>query len=129
MDNPEAILAGARDQLQACADGDALKAIERTYLGKDGVLARMLASIPSLPPTERPIVGKNANLLKADLLAVLAERKTELDAALLASEREGGGFDPTLPAAAQAHGSLHPITQVMREVEGIFQSMGYHAAR
>ncbi|MFP6604967.1 MAG: phenylalanine--tRNA ligase subunit alpha, partial [Myxococcota bacterium] len=48
-----------------------------------------------------------------------------LDSESLEAERTAGGFDPTLPPARLATGSLHPITQVTRELEDLFISMGY----
>ena len=41
------------------------------------------------------------------------------------SDRSGADFDPTLPPAPTRRGSLHPITQVTRELEDLFESMGY----
>jgi phenylalanyl-tRNA synthetase alpha chain len=119
------ILSEARERVRACTDGAALKAIEREYLGKQGRVAELLAAIPSLPPEERRDAGRGANELKQGVQLALNERTAELDAAALEAERSGAGFDPTLPAARAARGSLHPITQVMREVEGVFTSMGY----
>ena len=126
MDNYEAVLAQARDQVTAAADPAALKAVEREYVGKDGVVARLLASIPSLEPAQRPEAGKQANLLKQAVLAAVAEREQALEAAALESERKGQGFDPSLPAPRPERGSLHPLTQVTRELEDLFLSMGYH---
>jgi phenylalanyl-tRNA synthetase alpha chain len=88
-------------------------------------VSELLASVPSLPPEQRPIVGKGANLLKRELQAAIAERKQALELAAIEAERAGGDFDPTLPGAPQLRGSLHPLTQVRREVEDIFTSMGY----
>jgi len=125
MTDHEALLAEARERVTAAADGDALKAVERDYVGKDGVVARLLASIPTLEPSERPGAGKAANQLKQAVLAAVSEREAMLQAAELESERKGEGFDPTLPAPPAERGSLHPITQVTRELEDLFLSMGY----
>ncbi|MCP5041815.1 MAG: phenylalanine--tRNA ligase subunit alpha [bacterium] len=102
-----------------------LKDIERAFLGKKGEIAGLLASIPGLPPEERPLVGKNANLLKKSIQEALDARGAELAETTLCAERSGEGFDPTLPPAALETGSLHPITQVTRELEDLFLSMGY----
>jgi phenylalanyl-tRNA synthetase alpha chain len=124
-ETPETILARARQEIGACADAEALRTIERSYVGKDGLTATMLASIPSLPPEERPAAGKNANILKKQVLEAIAARSADLDASSLAAEREGGDFDATLPANKPQRGSLHPITQMIRNVEDVFCSMGY----
>jgi phenylalanyl-tRNA synthetase alpha chain len=115
----------ARARIAAAADLEALRCIERDLLGKQGPLAEILASIPSLDKAERPAVGRLANVLKCELLAVAAERREVLEAELLAAERSCEDFDPTLPARPARRGSLHPITRVRRRVEDVFTSMGY----
>ena len=126
MVNYDDLLSEARAKVAACSDADALKAVERTYLGKEGVVAGMLASIPSLPPAERPLAGKSANQLKGAVLEAIAGREAELDAARLDAQRAGGDFDSSLPGPRPERGSLHPVTQVTRELEDLFLSMGYH---
>jgi len=115
----------ALTRIGACGDAESLRAVEREYLDKGGVVAKLLAEIPSLEPKDRPVRGAEANQLKAAILAALQARGEELDREALEAERSGAGFDPTLPAAATERGSLHPITQVKREVEDLFLSMGY----
>jgi len=123
--NPEDTLQEARERIGACLDSDALKAIERDYLGKKGRVAGLLAEIPSLPPEARRERGQQANALKQALLDLLAARQAELDARKLQAARRAEDFDPTLPPPRPPRGSLHPITQVTRELEDLFLSMGY----
>jgi phenylalanyl-tRNA synthetase alpha chain len=115
----------ARGRIEGAADAEALKTIERELLGKQGVLAEVLASIPGLEPAERPLVGRLANELKCELLGSLAARREALDQERLATDRACDDFDPTLPARRAVRGSLHPITRVRRKVEDVFTSMGY----
>lgn len=121
----EELRAAALERLHAATSDEELRAVERDFVGKEGSVSELLASVPSLPPEERPIVGKGANLLKRDLLAELEQRRATLEHAAIEAEREGADFDATLPAAAAQRGSLHPLTLVRREVEEIFVSMGY----
>lgn len=119
--NAEAVVARVR----AASDVEALRAIEREYLQKGGVVAQLLASIPTVAPELRRETGQRANQLKSAVEAALAERKKELEERALDAEIAGSDFDPTLPAARVERGSLHPITQVTRELEDLFTSMGY----
>jgi phenylalanyl-tRNA synthetase alpha chain len=121
----EATLEEARKRIEGCDDAVALKAVEREYVGKKGVVAGLLASIPSLAPEERRNVGQAANQLKQAVLQAVEARSQVLGQATLEAERSGEGFDATLPPAPTHRGSLHPITQVTRELEDLFQSMGY----
>jgi len=125
VEDYEATLAEAREKILACADIEALKAVEREYVGKKGVVAKLLASIPKLPPEERPGLGKAANLLKQGVIEAAQARQSALADQTLESERAAPGFDPTMPPARAERGSLHPLTKVTRELEDLFQSMGY----
>ena len=125
MDN-DAILAEARARVTEASDDAGLRAVERDFLGKGGRVAELLQSIPSLPPDLRGAVGRAANELKQAIQGALDERAASLAEAQLESERKGDGFDPTLPPARVERGSLHPLTQVTRELEDLFLSMGYH---
>jgi phenylalanyl-tRNA synthetase alpha chain len=125
MDDVEATLQQAQAEVLACRDPAALKQVERRYVGKKGVVAQLLAGIPGLPPEQRKQVGQSANQLKRAVLAAVEARRAEFAEAALASERQARGFDPTLPPAPLRTGSLHPLTLVTRELEDLFQSMGY----
>lgn len=113
------------DRLAAATSLDDLRGVDRDFVGKEGSVSELLASIPTLSPEERPIVGKGANVLKRDIQQAIDGKKAELEAAEIDAQRAGGDFDPTLPGASQVRGSLHPLTLVRREVEAIFVSMGY----
>jgi phenylalanyl-tRNA synthetase alpha chain len=122
----DSTLKEAREKVAAAADEAGLKALEREYVGKGGVVGRLLAAIPTLPAAERGVAGKRANELKQSVQAALDARRAELSAAALESERAGAGFDPSLPPPAVERGSLHPVTQVQRELEDLFVALGYH---
>ena len=102
-----------------------LSQLEKRYLGKGGAVGSMLASIKDAAPPDRKRLGQEANALKVALEEALAERRAQLAEKALEAERSASGFDATLPAARPERGSLHPITQVTRELEDIFSSMGY----
>jgi phenylalanyl-tRNA synthetase alpha chain len=115
----------ALDAIARAGSPEELRAVERAYVEKGGVVAELLASVPSLAPAERPVVGKGANLLKRRIEEALAAAREALERRALEAERSGAGFDATLPGAREPRGSLHPLTQVRRQVEDIFASMGY----
>jgi phenylalanyl-tRNA synthetase alpha chain len=121
----EALEREARQKIAAAADEGALRALEREYLDKGGVVAGLLASIPKLAPEQRRDFGIGANQLKAAIQGALEEGRARLAEARLAAELEAADFDPTLPGRPLETGSLHPLTQVRREVEQVFGSMGY----
>lgn len=121
----EATLDDARRRIEACEDTAALKEIEREFIGKKGAIAAMLAEIPKLAPEERKAHGQKANALKQSIAALVEARQARFDADELSAARRADDFDPTIPAPRPTRGSLHPITQVTRELEDLFVSMGY----
>jgi phenylalanyl-tRNA synthetase alpha chain len=119
------LIVDALKRASAANDVESLRAIEREFLDKGGVVSGLLSSIPTLPPEQRKATGQRANQIKAVLEAALAERKSALEDVALARESSAVVFDPTLEGARPERGSLHPITQVTRELEDLFTSMGY----
>jgi phenylalanyl-tRNA synthetase alpha chain len=123
-----ALVAEARAEIQRATTRQALEQVRIRYLGKRGVLTQLLRSVPTLPPAERPVVGREANEAKvrieAELTARLAavegiERRTRL-----AAERP----DLTLPGRRVVAGALHPLTRVHDEIVDIFTGMGFAVA-
>jgi phenylalanyl-tRNA synthetase alpha chain len=120
------LASAARARIDAVATEEELRAIEREYLDKGGLVAGLLAAVPSLPSPERPQAGRSANELKLAIVAALAAAREKLANAALDLERSGGGFDATLPAIRSERGSLHPLTQITRELSDLFHAMGFH---
>lgn len=124
---PELIkhLDDARVRIADATSPEELRAVDRDYLDKGGVVAGLLAAVPTLAPDQRRDAGRGANQLKVAILKAIDERKAQLESASIEAARSGEGFDPTLPGTPQRRGSLHPVTRVTRELEDIFASMGY----
>ena len=115
----------ALDQIETADSKEGLEEISTRYLGRKGVLTGFLRNISSLPEEDRPAAGKNANLLKIRL-----EKMIQQAGAGLASSDCGGfaGIDVTLPGRPAVRGALHPITQVLNEICGIFMRLGFDIA-
>ena len=100
-----------------------LEAISIEYLGRKGVLAQYLRNIPELPIEERPTAGKVANQVKEEIALALQEAESRLHPA-----EEEAPLDVTLPGRPANIGTLHPITQVSREIWDIFARLGFGVA-
>lgn len=122
------ILRGAHDDLARAQTSQELEQVRLKYLGKKGILSQLLRSMPSLPPADRPVVGREANAAKDEFEAELARRlaatKAEERRARLAAER----IDLTLPGRRAPQGSLHPLTRVLDEIIEVFQGLGFAVA-
>jgi phenylalanyl-tRNA synthetase alpha chain len=75
-----------------------------------------------LSPEQRKSVGLTANSLKSNLEALISQRKEEL----INSESDSVvSFDVTLPGLIPARGSLHPVTQLLYDLNEAFLSLGF----
>ncbi len=125
MESANTLTSTVKARIEAAGSDTELRAIEREYLEKGGVVAGLLAAVPSLPGPERPAAGRAANQLKLEIAAALGAARERLASADLDQERSSAGFDASLPAQHSPRGSLHPIVQLTRELSDLFHSMGF----
>ncbi len=115
----------ALESIERAESAESLELVSTRYLGRKGELTGFLRNISSLPEADRPDAGKNANLLKVKLESLIQQAASALQAG---AENEGAGIDVTLPGRMPQRGSLHPITQVLNEISGIFMRLGFDIA-
>jgi phenylalanyl-tRNA synthetase alpha chain len=121
----EEIEAQALQDLAAAAGKDEIHELSITYLGRKGKLTQFLRNISKLPPDKRPDAGKSANILKKRLEE---EFKTALVTMDTAEAEDVEAIDVSLPGRPVPMGTLHPITQIIREICSIFQKLGFDIA-
>lgn len=105
-----------------------LDAVELKLLGrKQGVLTDALKGLGALSPDERKARGAELNEWKKKAEEAIATRRSSFGAA-----RDAGLahdlIDATLPLPGVDRGSIHPITQFLREITTVFGSMGFDVA-
>jgi phenylalanyl-tRNA synthetase alpha chain len=115
-------------QLDAAQDEGALEALRVSALGKKGSVSDVLKGMGAMSPEERLVFGPQINGLKQRLTDAIGAKKEALadialDARLLAER-----IDVTLPSKPALSGRIHPIMQVMEEVQVIFADMGFSIA-
>jgi phenylalanyl-tRNA synthetase alpha chain len=87
------------------------------YLGRKSELKQALRGVRDRE------AGMTLNAVRERLEAALATREAELERGELAQLDES--LDVTLPGTRLRRGHLHPLTQVIRDVEDIFLGLGY----
>lgn len=105
--------------LAQAQDAAALQQVRVTYLGRKGILAGLLATIPDVPPEDRPRLGGQLNALKTQWTEALAVRQVGL------IPRAAARMDRTLPGHPSAIGHRHPIPQVIEEILSVFERLGF----
>ncbi len=119
-----AALAQAKDELAQAADEAALEAARIKYLSRKGLLPAMMSRLGTVPPAERPAVGKTLNAVKKEF-----QDAFEATAARLKGEAEAhSALDVTLPGRQRRLGHKHPVSLVMDAAVAIFRRMGFIVA-
>ena len=115
----------AVERLEAAASLEAVEAVRVEYWGRKGKLALVSKEFGKLTPEERARTGKLLNEYKQEFEQLYEFRKSRLDSAALDARLESEWIDLTTPAPGVRPGSLHPVTQVQKELEDLFVSLGF----
>jgi phenylalanyl-tRNA synthetase alpha chain len=108
------------------ANGSAeLEEIRAAYLGRNGKFTILVKKIKEVPEEDRKSFGITLNESKNAIENLLTDKKHELIKSL--SEKRDW-FDLTMPGVKPTLGHLHPLTQVLSEVNKIFNYLGYQIA-
>ena len=128
LDRIQQLLAEGREAISAASSVGAITAVHSAWLGRSGRLQEVLRGLGTLPPAERGPVGKAANEAKQALTALYEERLASLRSAKEDALEDAEWVDATLPGPARpggAPGTLHPVSQMRRELEDVCLSMGF----
>jgi phenylalanyl-tRNA synthetase alpha chain len=85
-----------------------------------------MKQLGQVDPSERPRLGQLANSVKAEVESAYAEHQTAV--AESAGQEGGKDLDLSLPGRTIPLGRLHPVTQIMDEICGIFEGLGFAVA-
>ncbi|MGL6074337.1 MAG: phenylalanine--tRNA ligase subunit alpha [Fimbriiglobus sp.] len=129
MSDWKALEDSGRAELAAASDEAAIRAWNTKYFGDKGLIKAALSAMGKIPKEERAAVGQEANRVK---VALEAEYNTCLEAvkeAALMASLSANPLDVTLPGRPRTPGTLHPATQILREIYAIFADMGFQVYR
>jgi len=107
----------AENEINSAQDFNQLREIEKKYLGKKGELTQILRSLKDLSDIEKKKVGKESNILKNHLMDLINKKSF--------TKKGKQFFDVTIPSEKIQIGHLHPLTLVRRQVEDIFERLGF----
>ncbi len=99
-----------------------LNEVLKEYFGKEGKLTLILRSLEKMSKIRRIKMGKATGEFRVFFNDIFEKRKSSF---AKATEDKEKWLDVTAPGKKPALGHLHPLTKTLREVEGIFESMGF----
>jgi len=115
----------ALEALKKVTDLDSLEQFRIKYLGRKGLVTRMLSQIGKLPAEEKPAAGRVANKIKKEVSGAFERLKAELQSR---QDQAKQLIDVTLPGIDPGIGRVHVITQTINELLEIFGRMGFSVA-
>jgi phenylalanyl-tRNA synthetase alpha chain len=115
-------------KIKESLDLQTLDAIRVFYLSKKGEVSLMMGKLRDLPQEERPTFGQKVNEIKQQIESAIYEKKQALENAALLKTLENEKIDVTLPGYQFYQGSVHPLNQVIEDVEDLFVGLGYEIA-
>ncbi len=105
-----------------------LEELRLKYLSKKGEVSLMMGEIRNLPDELKPAFGQQVNEAKTIVEQELYNKKQILEDQKLLEVLQNEKIDVTLPGLTLYSGNLHPLTQVIEDLEDLFIGMGYQVA-
>ncbi|MDT8311242.1 MAG: phenylalanine--tRNA ligase subunit alpha [Methylophaga sp.] len=124
----QTIVDGAR---QAIADADNIRQLDDlrvAYLGKKGEITAYLKALGNVSADQRPIIGKEVNIAKQEVAALIDNRNKVLSEVALNAALAAETIDVSLPGRHSEVGGLHPVTKTMQRIERYFRQIGFQIA-
>ena len=128
MQDLEVIVSRALADFSAAGDPASLENAKARFLGKQGELTALQATLKSAPPEQRRELGAKFNAAKQQIEAGLEARRGELADAKLSARLAEEALDPTLPGRGRGRGSVHPVIRTWQRIEEIWRSIGFDVA-
>ncbi|MBO4904723.1 MAG: phenylalanine--tRNA ligase subunit alpha [Lachnospiraceae bacterium] len=112
-------------ELSAVTDQKALEDLRLAFLSKKGQVSMLMQELSKIPNEQKKEAGMLINSFKQEISSRFDEKLEEIrkvEEQCLINQTES--YDESLPENIR-RGSYHPISLVQRELEGIFESMGF----
>ncbi|MGA9721499.1 MAG: hypothetical protein WBQ86_03505, partial [Candidatus Binatus sp.] len=105
-----------------------IDAVRVRVLGRSGELTEIMRGMREVPNAERPAIGQLINQIKREVEARIEALSEKLKSAALSKSLNEKRLDVTLPGMRIARGRIHPITDILEKMLGIFESIGFEVA-
>ena len=117
-------------KLKAVATEQDLEQLRIEFISRKGKLTELTALLKELPTEEKRTAGPLINALKQEITTAFTEKENYFaqQKQAQAAARQTA-FDVTSYKPGALHGSLHPYTTVIQDIENVFMSMGFLIAQ
>ncbi len=125
LENISEIKAQADADIASASDSNAAEVCRLKYLGRKGLITSVLKSLGTLSSEDRPIVGREINILKSSISEKIDGLLSNAKRSEVARKVSEGKLDITLPGRRTPEGRFHPLRVVMDEVLDVFTGLGF----
>ena len=102
-----------------------LEEIKNKYLSKKGLINQKMSLMKDLPNEEKPLFGKIINEIKASTESALSHKIEDLKDEELLKKLKKEKIDISISADKLNEGTIHPLMQVIEDLEDFFIGQGY----
>lgn len=110
-----------KEKIQNTKTLEELQELYTAMFGKNGTMTQKLKSMANLSNEERAVV----NAENTELRQLFKEKQTELELAALNAKLATEYVDVTLDTEPKNRGTIHPLTQSLKEISVILESFGF----
>ena len=119
------ILNQARQIIPLIVDFPTWQVEKSKFLGKQGPLALLMQGLKDITIDERKTLGMVTNQAKVELETMFDQQRLHIEALGMAERLSKETIDVTLPGHGLSLGSIHPLNQVIEDIEDLFLGLGY----
>ena len=110
-----------KDKIKKVNSLEDLQALYTETFGKNGTMTQKLKNMANLSNDERAVI----NAENTELRQLFKDKQNELELAALNAKLATEKIDVTLDTEPKNRGTIHPLTQALKEISSIAQSLGY----
>jgi phenylalanyl-tRNA synthetase alpha chain len=121
-DKIEEIRKGFVTDLNAAVSLKDIEELRIKYLSRNGVVAKLFEELKTVSAEEKPLLGKELNILRQSVQQQFDDKKASLEST---EKKTASYIDLTLPGRNYEIGSKHLLTQTLDEIKAIFKSIGF----
>jgi phenylalanyl-tRNA synthetase alpha chain len=110
-----------KDKIKNASSLEELQALYTDTFGKNGAMTAKLKTMATLSNEERAVI----NAENAELRQLFKDKQTELENSALNAKLATEYVDVTLDGEPIKRGTLHPLTQSLKELSAIMESFGF----
>jgi len=128
IDQLKQLLKKAITEIESVKSPHELSEVKAAYLGKKSPLQEIMKTMRDLTQDEKKEFGLRVNEFKQFVEEKIDAMRNIMEERIIQDKLNDETIDVTLPGKKVPTGSIHPITQIIEEIEDVFIGMGYRIA-